>query len=138
MGRIEQKVKLLNAGDLLAVGMNLKSASEIRSTELNVLVDTGAAMLCLPSHIIEQLGLLYNETINVRTVNGIAERKVFSPVRVEVCGRNAVVEVLENDVTTPPLIGYLALEKMDLQVNMKDHTLMPNPAYDGKWLVDLL
>jgi predicted aspartyl protease len=138
MGRIEHHITLINAADILAVGMNLKPATEIRSVALDMLVDTGAAMICLPSATIQHLGLLYNETMSVRTANGIAERKIFSPVRVEVLGRNAMVEVLENDDMTPPLLGYLALEKMDLQVNMKDHTLIANPAYNGKWLVDLL
>lgn len=35
-------------------------------------------------------------------------------------------------------IRYLPLEMMDLQINPKDQTLMPNPANNGKWVMDLL
>jgi predicted aspartyl protease len=138
MGRVTQRVIITNAIDALDVVRGQIAMSDIRSTELEMIVDTGAAMVCLPPTIIQNLGLLYNETMSVRTANGIVERKVFSPVRVEAFGRNAIVEVLENDETTPPLLGYLALEKMDLHVSTKEQILTPNPAYNGKWLIDCL
>lgn len=44
---------------------------------------------------------------------------------------------MENDATTPPLIGYLVLENMDLVVNTKSQQVTPNPEHDGKWVMDL-
>jgi hypothetical protein len=52
MGRIEHHITLINAADILAVGMNLKPATEIRSVALDMLVDTGAAMVYLPAAMI--------------------------------------------------------------------------------------
>lgn len=136
MGRIFQKASVVNAADILAVGMKLKSANEIRTAEIEFLVDTGAAMVCLPKPQIEHLGLLFEKAVTVRTANGIVERNSYSPVRVEMFDRHAIVEVLENDDLTPPLLGYIPLEIMDLQVNPKEQALLPNPAHNGKWLID--
>jgi predicted aspartyl protease len=138
MGRVTQHLKLTNALDALDVARKRIATSEVRSQELEMTVDTGAMMVCLPPAHIEQLGLIFNKLTSVRTANGIVERRVFSPVRIEIFGRDAIIEVLENDAETPPLLGYLALEVMDLQVNAKEQVLAPNPAYNGKWLIDCL
>jgi clan AA aspartic protease len=137
MGRVTHTAKLTNVADALAVGLKLKQPDSIRSVQVEFLVDTGAAMVCLPLNIIEELGLLYDTETSVRTANGIVTRSVYSPVRVEMFGRHAITQVMENDDTTPPLIGYIALEIMDLQINPKEQALMPNPANNGKWLIDL-
>jgi predicted aspartyl protease len=136
MGRVTQHITIINAADLLAVGMKLKPSSEIRSIELEMIVDIGAMMVCLPPELVQQLGLLFDRWTSVRTANGIVERKIFSPVRIEAFERHAIIEVLENDEGTPPLLGYLALEVMDLQVSAKEQALMPNPINGGRWLVD--
>lgn len=47
------------------------------------------------------------------------------------------MDVMENDATPPPLIGYLVLETMDLVVDTKSQKIMPNPEHDGKWVMDL-
>jgi len=44
---------------------------------------------------------------------------------------------MENDETTPALIGYLILEDLDLVPDAKSRKLIPNPAHDGKWVMDL-
>jgi hypothetical protein len=43
---------------------------------------------------------------------------------------------LPNDV--PPLLGYLALEALDLYPNPHKQILEGNPKYDGKMVMDLL
>lgn len=37
----------------------------------------------------------------------------------------------------PPLVGYLALDNFDLVVDPNSQTVIPNPAHDGKFVVDL-
>jgi hypothetical protein len=44
---------------------------------------------------------------------------------------------MENDETTPALIGYLVLEDLDLVADPSSKKLIPNPAHEGKWVVDL-
>lgn len=38
----------------------------------------------------------------------------------------------------PPLLGYLALETLDLYPNQNKQILEGNPKYDGKMIMDLL
>ncbi|MGR3179458.1 MAG: retroviral-like aspartic protease family protein [Candidatus Anammoxibacter sp.] len=110
---------------------------EIRSVEIEGLVDTGAAYLCLPPKVIEELGLLYSHSRNVTTANGRVERRIFSGAVIIIQGRDIEMQVMENDTTTPSLIGYLVLETMDLVVDTRSQKLIPNPEHDGKWVMDL-
>ena len=52
--------------------------------------------------------------------------------------RTIEMQVVENDMTTPPLIGYLVLETMDFVIDTKAQQLIGNPEHDGQWVVDLL
>jgi hypothetical protein len=44
--------------------------------------------------------------------------------------------VMENDEDTPPLVGCLLLEALDLVVDPKAERVTTNPEHDGKWVVD--
>ena len=45
---------------------------------------------------------------------------------------------MEVPTGTPPLLGYLPLEALDLYANPKKRVLEGNPQYDGKMVTDLL
>jgi len=62
MGKILQKASVTNAADLLAVEFGYAKLPQVRATEDEFLVDTGAAMLCLPIDTIEGLGLNPNRS----------------------------------------------------------------------------
>ena len=138
MGRILQKAKLQNSGDVMAVQEGYITADKIRSLEVEFLVDTGAAMLCLPIDIIESLGLKPQHTRQVVTANGRVSRRVFSPVRITILDRENDLNVMELPLDTPPLLGYLVLESLDLYPNPNKQILEGNPKYDGKMVMDLL
>lgn len=138
MGKIIQKAHLENLADLMAVREGYRKPEQIRSMEVEFLVDTGAAMLCLPINLIEKLGLHETHSRDVVTANGRVKRRVFSPVRITVFDREATLEVMELYIDTPPLIGYLVLESLDLYPNPNKQILEGNPKYDGKMVMDLL
>ena len=52
-------------------------------------------------------------------------------------GRTEQMSVMESDEMTPPLVGYLVLEVLDFVVDPKSQELIPNPAHDGEWVLDL-
>jgi predicted aspartyl protease len=64
---------------------------DLEEFDANALVDTGAAVLCMPRHIANPLRLKQLEEREVRIANG---DHVLVPcgggVRVEVCGRHTV------------------------------------------------
>jgi predicted aspartyl protease len=138
MGRIIQQAILQNTADVSAVQAGYIDASQIRRLALELLVDTGAAMLCLPSDIIEELGLLKMHERQAITANGEVVASVYSPVRLQVHDREADMNVMALPLGTPPLIGYLPLETLDLYPNLQKQVLEGNPKYGGKMMMDLL
>jgi len=137
MGKIIEKVIIKNFGDVLKYNEGMINENQIRTVELDAIVDTGATFLSIPPDRIRQLGLTYSHSRNVRTANGEVKRRVFAGVLISVLGRETQASVMENDETTPALIGYLILEDLDLVPDPGSKKLIPNPAHDRKWIVDL-
>ncbi|MCP4753218.1 MAG: hypothetical protein GY866_20195 [Proteobacteria bacterium] len=69
--------------------------------------------------------------------NGRVERRIFSIASIDIGGREIRMDIMENDATTPPLIGYLVLETMDYVVDTKSQKIIPNPEHEGKLIADL-
>ncbi len=138
MGKIIQKAILENTIDIGAAEEGLIPKEKIRKLEIEFLVDTGAAMICLPPNAIENLGLKARHKRDVITANGKVNRTVYSPVQIKIFDREANLDVMELPEGTPPLLGYLALESLDLYPNTAKHILEGNPKYDGKMVMDLL
>jgi len=105
--------------------------------KINAVADTGAAYLCLQPEVIEKMKLKCVGERNVQTANGGATRRLFGPCEIIVLGRDTRMDVMENDSETPALLGYLILEALDLIVDSKSQKVIPNPASDGEWLVDM-
>lgn len=137
MGKTLEKVSLKNFADIVLHSKELIKEDEIRVIEVEALVDTGAAFLCLPPEEIEKLGLLYSHTSEVSTANGKVKRRIFNGAIITIKGRDIQMQVMENDAATPPLIGYLVLETMDFVVDPKSQQVIPNPTHEGKWIIDL-
>jgi len=137
-GKIIQKARLLNTVDAGEALSGRRPARKIRQVEVELLVDTGAAMLCLTPKIIETLGLHKLHERDVITGNGLVKRAVYEPVRLQVQDREADMNVMEVPTGTPLLLGYLPLEALDLYPNPKKRVLEGNPQYDGKMVTDLL
>lgn len=132
MGKILISLKVSNFGDILL------NKETIRSLEIeNALVDTGATILSLHKHQIDELGLKYVDKIKVRTANGPIERSVYGVARVEIMGREADFDVMEVPDDVPVLVGYIILEQLDFVPDPKQQKLIPNPAHDGEYALDM-
>jgi predicted aspartyl protease len=138
MRRILQTVPLANATDLGKWRDGSLKEGEVRQTDVQVLVDTGAAKLCLPPEFIVKLGIRETGRRRTMTANEQVDRGIYEPVRIAVLDRSAILEVMELPAGTPPLLGYLPLDALDLYPNPQKQTLEGNPQYDGKMIVDLL
>jgi predicted aspartyl protease len=138
MGKIMQKAIIENAYDIGAVKEGYISEDKIRRMEVEFLVDTGAAMVCLPISSILAMGLKPLHIRNVITATGRVERTIYSPVMLKIFDREANLDVMEVPDGVPPLLGYLALESLDLYPNPTKQILEGNPLYDGKMVIDLL
>lgn len=138
MGEIYQKAKIRNTWDVDAAKNGYIRADEVRELEVRFLVDTGATLVGLPMEMIERIGLNERYKASVQMGDGEVTRRIFSPVCLRVMDREADVAVMELLPQTPPIMGYISLEALDLCVNPSEGILMGNPKHGGRMLLKLL
>ncbi len=132
------QIELENLYDLVAVKLGVMNPEEVRKlTVTDALVDTGATGLCLPTSVIEQLGLTPIETTRARTATGIVDRIVYSEVQFTILERTRSMPVTDLPEGSPVLVGHMVLEHLDLCVDIKEG-LIYNPAHDGEWITEIL
>lgn len=124
MGRITTSLVITNRLDQGLANRGIIRAEEVRSLTLNdVLVDTGATTLCLPSNIIEQLGLELLKEVDVETATGIGKARIFQDAKVSLCGREGTFECLELLGGNAPLLGVIPLEALGIELDLKNQRL---------------
>lgn len=131
MGEVKVTVRITNAADLSLARRNRDDTADIRSVEVEAVVDTGAVCTVLPSFIADQLGLarMYRQVAQYAG-GAMEEVDVTEPVILEILGRKVAEDclVLGDEV----LIGQTVLEKTDLHVDCRNRRLVPNPAHPNQ------
>jgi len=131
MGKVIVKIKLTNQGDLVLRDHKVLKGKP-RTLEAEALVDTGATRLYLQAGLIKALGLRRESEVQSKTTNGVRRRAVYSPVKLELMGRDGIFQVVEVDNEVPNLLGQIPLEYLDFVVNPKAQKLIPNPEHGDK------
>ena len=132
------EIKLANLSDLFLVQVGAMDPEEVRRlTVEDALVDTGATGLCLPTSLIERLGLTPIEKRTARTAAGIVKRTVYSQVEYTMLDRTYSIRVTNLPEGSPVLVGPMLLEQLDLCVDMK-RGLIYNPAHGDDWIEEQL
>jgi clan AA aspartic protease len=134
-----QKITLTNSYDEEDVTRGHRKTADVRSIEIEALVDTGATMMVLPADAVSRLGLLPAGYRKVRYADGrVAEVPWVSGIRITILGRDTVINALVEAAGTTPLLGQIPLEELDLLVDPKSRELRVNPASPDAPLLDLL
>src|ERR1051326_2030315 len=108
MGKVMQRIKLVDSVDEEMVLRGALAADQVRSTEIEALVDTGATMLALPLEVVERLGLRIAGHRCVRYADGrLATIPWVSGVKITILGRETIVSALVEAAGTTPLIGQV-------------------------------
>jgi hypothetical protein len=95
MGAVRVKAKLTNAADESLARRGMLPSHEIRTCEVDALVDTGAVRTVLPQEIVARLGLAIDGQLVAQCADGRTESvNLTEPVRVELAGRNTAEEAL--------------------------------------------
>ena len=90
------RIELTNQSDLVAVRLDVMNPHDVRRlTVEDALVDTGATGLCLPTPLIEQLGLTPLRRVQAETANGMVERVIYSEVEYTVLERSDSIRVTD-------------------------------------------
>jgi len=120
MGEIRVRVRLSNLAD------------PSRRVTAEMLVDTGASRVGLPSDLVRRLGLRKVAEAEVEYADGRkARRPVVAPLRIAIDGRVAVLDAVSGPAGTEPLLGLVALEMLDLVPDPTTRQL--KPKHPGKW-----
>ena len=127
MGEIRVRVRLTNSTDMALARRGKLAADQVRTVELEGIVDTGAVATVIPSHVQQLLGL----EIAYNRVAGYADGRldnvgVTEPMLMECLDRKTFEEAMV--LGTEVLIGQTVLEKLDLLADCRDRKLVPHPG----------
>jgi len=132
------EIKLANLSDLFFLQVGAIDPEDVRRLTVDdALVDTGATGLCLPTPLIERLGLTPVGKRTARTAAGIVERTVYSEVEYTILERSSTIRVTDLPEGSPILVGHIIMETLDLWVDMTKG-LIYNPAHGDDWIEEQL
>ncbi|MBW4509619.1 MAG: aspartyl protease family protein [Scytonematopsis contorta HA4267-MV1] len=131
-GKVTTKITITNQIDQTLAERGFIPTEQIRSITLDdVLVDTGATRLCLPKHIILDLGLPFQGEVDVKIATGLQKVRVFKMLNLSVEGREGVFNCIELPEGSDPLLGLIPLEDLGLEPDLQNQKLRVLPL-EGK------
>ena len=138
MGTVMEKIRLTNTYDENRVESGDWKPEQVRSLEIEALVDTGATMLILPADVVARLGLKEQGRRRVVYADGHEDEIPWiGGVRLTLLGREMIASALVVPAGTTALIGQIPLDELDLIVDPKSRALRVNPASPDAPLLDL-
>jgi clan AA aspartic protease len=137
VGRIVVDAVVENFEDRLRASRGEISEAQIRRVSVPALVDSGATFFCMPGSLVSQLGLLFLQDKESRTVTGPIRLGVYAAARVEVQGRDCVTQVLALPEERQALLGQIPLEIMDWWIDLGAQRLVGNPEHGGQWQAEV-
>jgi hypothetical protein len=136
VGQILVDMHLKNYEDLTLAGLGMRPTSDVRTLNVQALVDTRDHFLSLPAGDIALLGLRPIRRRHTRSVGEVIMQQIYSPVAMIVQGRDCMIEVAEVPDGMPALLGLIPLELMDYWIDTQNRRLVGNPEHGGEWMVD--
>ncbi|HVZ86520.1 MAG TPA: aspartyl protease family protein [Polyangia bacterium] len=134
-----QKIKITNSADIIRAQDGHLAPEQIRTTEVDALIDTGASTLILPADVVARLGFTQVEVKKVRLADGsLIDSPRVTNIRLEICGRDMLTSAYVMPAGTTPLVGRIPLEELDLVVDARRQELRPNPEHPDGPVIDAL
>jgi clan AA aspartic protease len=138
MGKVMAKVKLTNQFDLMSARQGTLRPDQVRTLEVEGLVDTGATLLVIPEELAAFLGLPDVGKRPIKLADGrIRNFPVVGDLRIEILGRDMSTDAVVMPIGTT-LIGQVVLETLDLVVDPKSRDVLVNPAHPDGPLAEAL
>lgn len=139
MGKILTSLTITNRIDQALAEDGKLPLDQVRSVTLdNVLVDTGATTLCLPTEVIAQLGLKLLKEVQVETATGISKARIFRDASLRLCDREGTFECLELPGGRSALLGIIPLEALGLEPDLRHQTLRILPIASAETYLTIL
>ncbi len=138
MGKVIEKIRIINHKDEIKAEIGVIKKEEIRMKELNGLVDSGATLLTLPEEVVEELGLTLGKEVEVTYADGKKEKRPTAyDIRVEILNRETFTTAIVGNRKTQVLIGQIVLEALDLVIDPKKGKLGPRPESPDIPLIEI-
>ncbi|MBD2090086.1 aspartyl protease family protein [Microcoleus sp. FACHB-1515] len=134
MGKVVTTITVTNLVDETLAERGFIQPEEVRSLTLtDVIVDTGATMLCLPASVISQLGLKQLGVIGTKTAIGKGTARIFKGVTLRVEGREGTFDCIELPDGVEALLGVIPQEQLGLEPDLQNQRLrvLPNTPKDS-------
>ncbi len=134
MGEVRVNIKISNAIDVGMARRGLLSREQVRSVDVEAVVDTGAVRSCMPVDVKEKLGLETQRHINAQMANGQTESvELTEATYIDIMDRLATESflVLGSEV----LLGQTALESTDLLVDCNRQRVITNPDHPNSAVI---
>ena len=129
MGKVVVTLNLTNWVDQVLAERGFILTEQIRSITVdNALVDTGATRLCLPTEVIQQLGLKLTATIDAQTATGPQTVYVYEGLKLTVEGREGRYDCVELPAGQIPRLGLIPLEDLGLEPDLQSQQLRHLPV----------
>lgn len=139
MGQVIVTLTVTNRIDQVLAQRGLISTDEIRSLTLdNVLVDTGATLLCLPANIIAQLGLVQGGDAQVETAAGVQQGRIFRDVELSIGERQGTFDCWELIEVSYALLGVTPMEVLGLEPDLRNRQLRVLPMNSEQTYLSVL
>src|SRR5262245_38493742 len=139
MGRVVTKLKLTNFSDVEAAREGRLRPGDVRSVEIDALVDTGAVDLFIPDEVATALGLRAIARRRVRYADGrLGEVPLVGGLLIDILGREYQTSAYVLPAGTNALIGQIPLEALVLVVNPRTQEVTANPAHPDAPIIDVL
>lgn len=123
-GKVVTPLKITNFGDKVLAERKLIRPEQVRVLSVdNVILDTGASMLCLPSNIIQSLGLRLAGEVDTRTATGAGTAPIFQGILLKVEGREGTFDCLELPEGVDPLLEVIPQEQLGLEPDLQNQCL---------------
>jgi len=117
LGHTYVKATFYNAVEYVEYLLDKRKLEDVRSAEVEALVDTGATFPALPNDKVKELGLPAIGEHPAETAEGTRKVKLAAHAIVRIEDRISEAPVMIRPESTTPLIGLVALEQMGYKVD---------------------
>ena len=128
MGHVYADIILSNAIDVGMAQRGHLPMENVRKTEVNAMVDSGAMTLTINEKIAKQLGLEVQKRVDVTLADGSFRKCDYvGPVNIDFENRSACCRALVLPGADEILLGVIPLEEMDVIIDPIDQKLKVHP-----------
>lgn len=139
MGQVIVTLTINNRIDQVLAERGFIPIEQVRSCTLNdVIVDTGATLLCLPAAVINQLGLVLGGEASVETSAGVQKGRIFRDVDLCIENRRGTFDCLELTEVPYALLGVIPMEVLGLEPDLKNRKLRVLPMNSEQTYLSIL